>query len=159
MLGFSFFPSERSLESTSCTLLIMHNLLAFLLLPNWLGGERAPQPLCVLSNGAFTCHCTKPVKYLQHRQQYLVLNTQLWVWIFSEINLWQVFPSKMLEDFTNSFKRPSGSKGAVIGHLVITYYYLYSTVDVHTDVIWIHIQRGPNKDFRQNATAEQVSLH
>lgn len=41
----------------------------------------------------------------------------------------------MPEDFTNSFKRPSGSRGAVIGHLVITYYYLYSTVDVHTDVL------------------------
>lgn len=65
----------------------------------------------------------------------------------------------MPEDFTNSFKRPRGSRGAVTGHLVITYYYLYRTVDVHTDVLWIHIQRGLNKDFRQNVTAEQVNTH
>ena len=122
-------------------------------------GRRALESQCAVSNGTFPCHYTKPVKYLQHTQQYLALNTQLWVWIFLEINLWQVFASKMPEDFTNSFKRPSGSRGAVSGHLVITYYYLYSTVDVHTDVLWIHIQRNTNKDCWKDVTTEQVNMH
>lgn len=45
------------------------------------------------------------------------------------------FPQQNARGLTNSFKRPSRSRGAVIGHLVITYYYLYSTIDVHTDVL------------------------
>lgn len=142
--------------SQKAPLTFVHGLWTFFSLLNGWEGRKAPQSLCVASNGTFTCHCTKPVKYLQHRQQYLVLNIQLWVWMFLQINLWQVFASKMPEDFTNCFKRAGGCRGAVTGHLVITCYYLYSAVDAHTDVMNPHTE-SPNKGVWQNVTAEQAN--